>query len=515
MDNNQIYHWGIKGMKWGIRRYQNTDGSLTPAGKTRYAENDGSQKQDVTETLARLSGRNKSDIEDRDRDMYTSDVEVVQDNYYFSSTRFSSKNNTDVKHVAEELVYKHNAWLKDVGNGIYFDDMDFAFQKNFIDTYIKPNPEAYAKAVMENAEYWMAEIDKLDSKIVEHSALYHHGTKGMKWGRRLYQNKDGSLTPLGRIRYRDPQSRAQLKRQATLEAKKQVAKTEADEASELERKKEAVLKSRSAKELYNNAHLFTTPELKAAHDRLKLEQDIKKLAPEEVSKGKKFLDFVKSSGEAAKTVGDAVKNTSDAYNNVKKVLGLIDNNKKNNSQNSNNSKQTNKADKNAKKSDETSSDKTDKDTKNKAFNGKVSGEGASHETFSQKHNDTKQKAKKETVIDATPDMWKEVYEDTTSSGKSYVSNITSGNSTVSGLLGDGSNSSGGSETVSKGKSYTSNLFSKLKNNKTDNIDYSSEAFKASAKSDIDTEIGDITAEFVTTVAEGIATWKKNNEKYNN
>ena len=31
--------------------------------------------------------------------------------------------------------------------------------------------------------------------------LYHHGTKGQKWGERRYQNEDGSLTPLGRIHY--------------------------------------------------------------------------------------------------------------------------------------------------------------------------------------------------------------------------------------------------------------------------------------------------------------------------
>ena len=31
--------------------------------------------------------------------------------------------------------------------------------------------------------------------------LYHHGTKGMKWGVRRYQNKDGSLTAAGRVRY--------------------------------------------------------------------------------------------------------------------------------------------------------------------------------------------------------------------------------------------------------------------------------------------------------------------------
>lgn len=36
--NNELYHAGIKGMKWGQRRYQNEDGTLTPAGKIRYGK---------------------------------------------------------------------------------------------------------------------------------------------------------------------------------------------------------------------------------------------------------------------------------------------------------------------------------------------------------------------------------------------------------------------------------------------------------------------------------------------
>ena len=36
--DGELYHWGIKGQKWGVRRYQNKDGSLTKAGKKRYSD---------------------------------------------------------------------------------------------------------------------------------------------------------------------------------------------------------------------------------------------------------------------------------------------------------------------------------------------------------------------------------------------------------------------------------------------------------------------------------------------
>lgn len=34
--DGELYHYGVKGMKWGVRKYRNKDGSLTPAGQKRY-----------------------------------------------------------------------------------------------------------------------------------------------------------------------------------------------------------------------------------------------------------------------------------------------------------------------------------------------------------------------------------------------------------------------------------------------------------------------------------------------
>lgn len=57
MDSNILAHYGIVGMKWGVRRYQNKDGTLTDAGEKRY-------DRDVRENNAKKKDNRIKDLEE-------------------------------------------------------------------------------------------------------------------------------------------------------------------------------------------------------------------------------------------------------------------------------------------------------------------------------------------------------------------------------------------------------------------------------------------------------------------
>lgn len=88
----------------------------------------------------------------------------------------------------------------------------------------------------------------------ENEQLYHHGTKGMKWGRRRYQNPDGSLTALGRVRYGVGKAREGIgkavkdgveKHKAKVAAKKETKRIEALMKKPIRKLSEAELKERT------------------------------------------------------------------------------------------------------------------------------------------------------------------------------------------------------------------------------------------------------------------------------
>lgn len=130
--------------------------------------------------------------------------------------------------------------------------------------------------------------------------LAHHGIKGMKWGIRRFQNKDGSLTKAGRKRYGSDSN----------SGKKADPKASTANASTSGKK--------SVSEMSDD-------ELRSAITRLQLEQQYRTLKPEKVSAGKKFLNDA-----VMPAVSEASKNLLKDYMTKvgKQMLGLNESNSK-------------------------------------------------------------------------------------------------------------------------------------------------------------------------------------------
>lgn len=100
---DELYHYGIKGQKWGIRRYQYADGSLTPAGTKRYSNNTSNSSTAVK--VSRAMGMKVNDITNIARTQITGRQYV--DTYLKKGTTFSRiQTSKDFENFAFYATYK-------------------------------------------------------------------------------------------------------------------------------------------------------------------------------------------------------------------------------------------------------------------------------------------------------------------------------------------------------------------------------------------------------------------------
>lgn len=298
---NQLYHYGILGQKWGIRRYQNPDGSLTNEGKKRLDTQNPVFKESMSSELLRekipikkeyLDDETKffKQLDDKLKTIGSSDeaynISVNEMDNYFNRTKDRYSNEERAKFAKKAILFQDE---------LYSLEARFQFAKTEserkivekklidIDKMINGNDTEYQRLFLRFGDPDYTNATKLLTKerwrpwdqrkefkdLLKHSddILEHYGILGQKWGVRRFQNKDGTRTPAGKRR-------------------------------EESNKSEDHIKSRDSKSKAPGG--LSNEELKKLNERLQLEETYKRLTAEKIEKSESFVKkaILKGGGEA-------------------------------------------------------------------------------------------------------------------------------------------------------------------------------------------------------------------------
>lgn len=176
--------------------------------------------------------------------------------------------------------------------------------------------------------------------MINEQELYHYGVMGMKWGRRRYQNRDGSLTNAGKRHYEKDMNKLKAEKKKlrneertkkkiqklkalesevdTMKKKSKQPEKEETPAETPEQKRGRLLNSTDAKELYKNKDLLTTAELNDRINRIDTEARLKsKISLEQQKTGMDYVNGkIQSATRNISNVVNLFRSVDSAYSSV-------------------------------------------------------------------------------------------------------------------------------------------------------------------------------------------------------
>lgn len=161
MNGTELRHYGVKGMKWGVRRYQNKDGSLTALGKERVSTSSG---YDIPKGATAYRAERNESKEFMNRD-YT--YVNFTDDYQYHSMNTSGAEGFDMGQGRITNDYKLKTTRK----------LHIASTSDFFNAAMRANnlnPDRYVKDIPQDV------LDKgkyaVENRLLEHE--YREGTGG-------------------------------------------------------------------------------------------------------------------------------------------------------------------------------------------------------------------------------------------------------------------------------------------------------------------------------------------------
>lgn len=184
--SNELYHHGILGMKWGVRRYQNKDGSLTAAGRKRYDD----QMAKIEAKTQKL--RNKQEVAAKKKAI--KDARQNLRNMRQGKKSEAEQAEMDIETKKAKILESRSAKaLYDNANLFSFQELNAAKMRLELERNIKNMEPATVSKGKAAANRFTESADTLSNVLQSGSKAYNNMARVFN---SLYGNKKGLTLPL-------------------------------------------------------------------------------------------------------------------------------------------------------------------------------------------------------------------------------------------------------------------------------------------------------------------------------
>lgn len=182
VESDFLMHYGIKGQRWGVRRFQNPDGSYTDAGKKRYDRSIGDSNALSDSEKQKLASLAKESVVVKGLD-YNNKKEIKKENKRLDKVESQIKNHPVIHDVASKVSDAYKQY-KDIDDKLIKEENAFYQNKDLYEKYLNKAVDYFLKDApdwsREEAYDWF-KYD--DGDQGDHSSIDLY--KNSKEGRRL------------------------------------------------------------------------------------------------------------------------------------------------------------------------------------------------------------------------------------------------------------------------------------------------------------------------------------------